>query len=173
MRATIDGFLCRAPGEFTLIFAALHASRCVLVTLERWESGRIQRTRNASYRKVPWVQIPPSPPYDVSTFRRSDVPNFRRFHATRTRRSVPRGQFLAVVSGSAGLRSVDLMPRPCVNALPVVSVGTSRARRVRGTMPVSSNRCGRPRPSPERSWQTCREWRLRRGSRLRCDTDPC
>jgi hypothetical protein len=30
--------------------------------LERCERGRIERTRNASYCKVPWVQIPPSPP---------------------------------------------------------------------------------------------------------------
>ena len=33
-----------------------------LVRLERWQSGLMYRTRNAAYRKVPWVRIPPSPP---------------------------------------------------------------------------------------------------------------
>ena len=30
---------------------------------ERWQSGRMYLTRNQAYCKVPWVRIPPSPPY--------------------------------------------------------------------------------------------------------------
>ena len=30
------------------------------------ESGRMYRTRNAAYRKVPWVRIPPSPPFSLT-----------------------------------------------------------------------------------------------------------
>lgn len=37
----------------------------MLYLLERWQSGRMRRTRNALWCKPSWVQIPPSPFTDL------------------------------------------------------------------------------------------------------------
>ncbi len=53
--------------EYQLAIRPLHFVWFQPSFTERWPSGLRRSTGNAVYRKVPWVQIPPSPPFDVPT----------------------------------------------------------------------------------------------------------
>ena len=108
---------------------------------ERWQSGRMYRTRNAACRqRVPWVRIPPSPPQTLHTSLQTGSPRITRIPAQYALRILASGKRRHVgrlagpkpfaVSGhpmGGTLRGLTLHNRENFNK---IAVGTGRSGQV-------------------------------------------